>query len=508
MSAPESLPRRTLPVHSPVNGELVGEVPIATPDEVREAVARARAAQRDWAARSFSARAEVLHRAKERWLDRADELVSLVARENGKPQQEGLLHEVLAPLLTLTYFADHAERILEPTPIPASLTKHRSSYLHYKPRGVIGIISPWNFPMQQAYRGVNMALMAGNGVVLKPSEFTPLAAGLVRSFYVEAGLPPDLFHVVCGGGDVGAALIDAGVDMIEFTGSVATGRKVGAMCGERLIPCVLELGGKAPALILPDAPMPRALDAVLWGGFTNAGQVCVSVERLLVHEQLHDRFVAELAERVRGLRVGDATKSADIDVGPLVNARQRDIVEGLVNDALAKGATAVVGGKRIEGPGNFFEPTLLVGCTPEMDIMNKETFGPVVPVMRMADEAAMVAEANRSHLGLMAYVFSRDLDRARRVAEQIVAGTVTVNDVVATGAMPETPWHGLKQSGVGVAHSDEGLRGMCQLRHVNADLLPWLPKELWWFPYRSKDLGAMKKALRLLLGRGLGRFRG
>jgi succinate-semialdehyde dehydrogenase/glutarate-semialdehyde dehydrogenase len=371
---------------------------------------------------------------------------------------------------------------------------------------VVGVIAPWNFPFSIGFGGVAMALIAGNAVVLKPSEFTPLNAKLGREIYLEAGLPADLLQVVYGYGDVGAALIQSGVDMIEFTGSVVTGRKVAMACAERLVPSVLELGGKAPALILPDAPMPRTLDAVVWGGVANAGQVCASLERVLVHEAIYDRFVPALVEKVKALRQGDASASSDIDVGPMVNERQLIIVETLVNDAVARGAKVATGGKRREGPGFFYEPTVLLDCTPEMDILNKETFGPVIPVVKMASEEAMLAEANRSHLGLLAYVFTRDAEKGRRLAEKIEAGTVMVNDVLATHAAAETPWGGIKQSGLGHIHSDDGLRHMCETRHVNYPILPWLSREQWWYPYQAKDLPLFKRALAALYGRGVGRI--
>jgi len=351
-----------------------------------------------------------------------------------------------------------------------------------------------------------MALFAGNTVVLKPSEFTPLSAMLLRRLYVEAGVPEDCLQIVNGFGDVGAALIDAGVDFVEFTGSVNTGKKVAAMCGERLIPCVLELGGKAAALVMEDADTERTMGAVLWGGYANAGQVCASIERLVVHEKVYDHFVPRLVERVKALRVGDATKSSEIDIGPLVNLRQLEIVEALVADAVAKGATVACGGERVAGPGYFYAPTVLLNVTPAMDIVNKETFGPVVPVMKVGSEAEAILEANRSHLGLLAYVFTKNGARGRRMAEQIRCGTVMVNDVLATAAAAETPWSGLKQSGIGVAHSDDGLRHMCEARHVNYDAVPWLNRELWWFPYHSGNLPFLKRLLNLLYGSGFGRL--
>ncbi len=493
----------SLVVVSPANGNWVGQVAMTPAGDVPEVVRRARAAQPAWAARPLAERVAVLRRVRQKVLDASERIVELVAKENGKPKHEGLLHEVMAPLELLTYFTDAAPRILEPQNIPMRLMVNRASYIHYVPRGVIGVIGPWNFPHHTPFGGVVMALLGGNAVVLKPSEFTPLIAQLVHGLYLEAGVPADVFQVVYGLGDVGAALIAGGVDMIEFTGSVATGRKVGVACAERMIPCVLELGGKAPALVLPDADLTRTANAITWGGWANAGQVCASIERLLVHEAVYERLVPMVVERARALRVGDAAESADIDIGPLVNERQLRIVEARVADAVAKGATVACGGHRLQRPGNFYAPTVLLDVTPDMDVLNEETFGPVVPVQKIKDEAAMIAEANRSHLGLLAYVFSRDGARARSVAERLEVGTVMINDVIVTNAMAETPWGGLKQSGIGVTHSDDGMRAMCQARHVNYDLLPWLSKEPWWYPYRASDLPLLQRGLRLLYGRGL-----
>jgi succinate-semialdehyde dehydrogenase/glutarate-semialdehyde dehydrogenase len=493
-------------IHSPASGKLVGEVPVTSADDVRATVARARAAQKAWGARSVAERAEVLFRVRERLLARTDEVVDLLTRESGKPRQEALLHEVMEVADAITYFAGDAQRILAPQPISLHLLKHRASYLHWTPRGVVGIIGPWNFPLTLVYGGVIMALMCGNAVVVKPSEFTPLIAKLGREIFLDGGVPEDLLGIVYGRGDVGAALIDGGVDMIEFTGSVATGRKVAAMCGERLIPCVTELGGKAPALILQDADLERALHASTWGGFANNGQVCASIERLLVHQEVYDKFVPRFVEKVKALRVGDPATGDEVDVGPLVNARQRDIVAARVADAVARGATVACGGHAIDGPGNFYAPTVLLDCTPEMDVMNQETFGPVVPVMKLPTEAAMVEEANRSHLGLLAYVFTRDTDRGRRVAETIAAGTVMVNDVLASHAMPETPWGGVKASGIGHTHGDDAMRHMCEQRHVNYDLLPWMKRELWHFPYRAADIPRFKAALKVVFHRAVSRL--
>ncbi len=499
-------PAPSLRIHSPANGSFVGEVLIDTPESVRAAVERARRAQPAWGARSIAERCAVMLKVRQAILEHTDEIVENAAKENGKPRHEGLLHEVMTQLELISYFAAESERILAPEPIPLRLLKHRASYIHFQPRGVCAIISPWNFPNHMGFGGAAMALFAGNSVIVKPSEFTPLSAQILRRIYVEAGIPEGCIQVVNGYGDVGAALIDAGVDFVEFTGSVGTGKKVAQMCGERLIPCVLELGGKAPALVMDDADLSRSLNAVLWGGYANAGQVCASIERLVVHEKVYDRFVPALVEKVKALRVGDASASSDVDVGPLVNQRQLDIVSRLVDDAVARGARVACGGHRIEGPGLFYAPTVLLDCTPEMEILNKETFGPVVPVMKVGSEAEAILEANRSHLGLLAYVFTKSGARGRRIAEQIRAGTVMVNDVIATAAAAETPWGGVKQSGIGVAHSDLGLRHMCEARHVNYDATPWLSRELWWYPYEAKSLPVLRRMLHALYGRGLNRL--
>ncbi len=490
-------------VRCPSTSEVIGSVPIAKDEDVAAAVARARAAQVEWAARPLAERCRVLRQVKARIIARTDDICALLSREQGKPRVEGLTTEILGLVDLIQYFTAEAERILAPEPIPLHLMKHRASYLHWVPRGVVGIIGPWNFPFNLNNSPAVAALIAGNGVVIKPSEFTPLIQDLSREIFIEGGIPEDLYQVVHGYGETGAALIQ-NVDMIEFTGSVRTGKKVAAACGERLIPCVTELGGKAPFLVLEDADLDRAANALAWGGFANCGQVCASVERVLVHKSVLPGLLDRLVPKVKALEPKDTTQDELAQIGPLNNARQRDIVSALVEDAVSKGARAIVGGSAMEGPGNFYAPTLLVDVTPDMRIMSEETFGPVLPLMAMDDEESMIAEANRSHLGLLAYVFTRDGKRGRAVAERIQAGTVMVNDVLSTHGMPETPWGGVKQSGVGYTHGDASLRGMCEQRHINYDLLPTLKSEPYWYPYSPKLFGRMKRLVGTVFGGSLG----
>jgi acyl-CoA reductase-like NAD-dependent aldehyde dehydrogenase len=485
---------------NPATGAPLGEVPEQGPAEVRAAVEAARHAQRAWGALPIDERARRVQRFADVLMDRAEEVIDLLVREGGKTRLEALGMEVIVVADLVRYFAKHAPRMLAPEPIPLHLLKHRASYLHFVPRGVIGIIAPWNFPFSIPIGETVMSLIAGNGVVLKPSEVTPLIAHKARELYLAAELPADLFQVVTGRGPTGAALIDAGIDYCVFTGSVATGRKVAAACGERLIPCTLELGGKAPAVVCADADLERAAQAIAWGGFANSGQVCASVERVYAVDAIHDELVGRVVELARGLRQGDASSSDDVDIGAMAWDQQVATVERLVGSAVAAGARVECGGARAPGPGQFFQPTVLTGCRQDMDVMRKEIFGPVIPIMRVPDEDVAVQLANDSHLGLLAYVFTRDRERGKRLAERIEAGTVMVNDVLATYACPETPWGGVKQSGIGRTHSVLGLRDLCETRHVNHDRLS-LPREVWWYPYKAGTFKALLRGAKLLFGK-------
>jgi succinate-semialdehyde dehydrogenase/glutarate-semialdehyde dehydrogenase len=489
---------------NPATGEPLGDVPDQSPAEVKAAVDAARTAQLEWAKVPLELRCKRVLRFAEVLMSRAEEVIDLLSREGGKTRLEALGMEVIVVADLVRYFAKHAPAMLAPEPVPLHLMKHRASYLHFVPRGVIGIIAPWNFPFSIPIGEVVMSLIAGNGVVLKPSEVTPLIALKARELYLAADLPPDLFQVVTGRGGTGAALIDSGIDFCVFTGSVATGKKVAAACGERLIPCTLELGGKAPAVVCADADLDRAAGAITWGGFANAGQVCASVERVYAVDAIHDALVAKIVEQARALRQGDASVEAaggvEVDMGAMAWDRQVDNVERLVDAAVAAGAKVETGGTRGSGPGLFFPPTVLSNCRQDMDIMRKEIFGPVIPIMRVADEDEAVRHANDSHLGLLAYVFTKDRAHGKRIAERIAAGTVMVNDVLATYACPETPWGGVKQSGIGRTHSIHGLRDLCETRHVNHDRIS-LGREVWWYPYKQGTFRGLLRAAKLLFGK-------
>lgn len=500
--ADSPVPARMLTVDSPAREEPIGEVPVLGADEVKAAVERARAAQKAWAARSVRDRAAVLKRVRARLIERMDEVAACVMRENGKARTEAVMHEVGPLALQITWLAKRAPKLLEARAPRGLAPMPRGTKIHHRPRGVVGIISPWNFPFLIPFSATVEALLAGNAVVIKPSEHTPLVAELGKRIFNEGGVPSELIQVVTGDAGTGAALLEAGIDMVSFTGSVNGGRKVAARCGELLVPCTLELGGKAPLLILPDADLERASSAVVFGGFANSGQVCVGVERVYVHERQYEDVVARLVEKTRALRQGDP-EHEEVDVGAMVLPPQLDHVHVLVEDARAKGARILTGGARVERKGRFYPPTILADVTHEMRVAKEEIFGPLVPVMRYSDVEEAVRLCNDSHLGLNAYVFGNDRRQAHAVAERIDAGQVVVNDVFLNYVMPELPFGGVKASGIGRAHGEEGLLSMCHPHVVVDDRKAFAPgSDPWWFPYAdsktAKIVSWLKKTVGLL----------
>jgi succinate-semialdehyde dehydrogenase/glutarate-semialdehyde dehydrogenase len=487
--------------YAPASGEPLGEVPIASAQEVRAAMERARDAQVNWGELPIETRAERLLALRDLMVDRAEELVTLLSQECGKPRFEALTHEVMVVADLITYYAKRAAKILAPRELDLHLFRHRRSYVHYAPRGVVGVISPWNYPFVIPVGDTITALMAGNAVLLKPSEVTPLIALKFKEVFDASGMPRELFQVVTGDASTGAGLIDAHPDKIVFTGAVSTGRRVAAACGERLIPCTMELGGKAACIVSDDADVERAARAIVFGGFTNSGQVCISVERVYAHAVLHDALVDRVVKLTEELRQGDPARG-EVDVGAMIFPRQIEIVEQLLKDALERGATLRTGGKRKAGKGQFFEPTVLTGCDHSMRVMRDEIFGPIVPIMKVSSDEEAIALANDSELGLMGYVFAKDRVRGRRIAERVHAGTVMVNDVLNAYATPEAPFGGVKDSGFGRVHGDEGLLDMCEVRHVNYNRTPTLRREPVWFPYRKRAYGTMVRLMRVFMRSG------
>jgi acyl-CoA reductase-like NAD-dependent aldehyde dehydrogenase len=492
--------RRSIEVRSPATGELIGRVKAYDAEDVAAAVARARRAQQAWGALPVEERAERLLRFRDAVVDRAEELVDVLARETGKPRQEALLHEVAVLADLTTWYAAEAPRILAPRDVPHHLLRHRRTIVRHAPRGVVGVISPWNFPLVIPMGDVVAALVTGSAVVLKPSEVTPLIALKAKELWDATGLPEDLFQVVTGHGDAGAALIASGIQKLVFTGGVSTGRRVAAACGEHLVPCVMELGGKAPLIACADADLERTARAIVFGGFANAGQVCVSVERVYAHRDIHDRLLARVIELVGELRQGDG-QLGTTDVGPLIFGRQIEITEAHIADAVGRGAEVRSGGHRLPGAGQFFAPTVLSNCDHTMTVMKEEIFGPIVAFMRIADEEEGIRLANDSHLGLNAYVFTADRDKGLRIAERVEAGSVLVNDVLSNYGS-EAPFGGIKQSGFGRVHGEDALRDMAEVRAVSVDRFASPSRDPIWYPYTDKAYTWFSKGLRVLFSRG------
>jgi succinate-semialdehyde dehydrogenase/glutarate-semialdehyde dehydrogenase len=486
----QSLPstqKREIVCVNPATGEEIGRMPLTSASEVAAAVSRARKAQKPWSQLSYRARADYVLRAREIVLAQVDEIAALISRETGKPPAEATSMEVVPTLDLMHYFARNTETLLKRQKIDIGQydLMGRSSYIFYKPLGVVGIISPWNFPWATPLDEVVMALMAGNAVVLKPSELTPLCALKIGDVLREARFPEGLVEIVTGDGATGAALVEAGVDKIMFTGSVATGKRVAEAAARHLTPVVLELGGKDPMVVLEDADLANAARAAVWGGFANAGQACASIERCYVHESVAPEFTKLVVEETRKLRVGPPAGD-EIDVGSMTNERQLHIVEDHIQDAVEQGARIETGGRRVENTGGWFhEPTVVTNVDHSMELMRDETFGPVLPIMTFRSEDEALRLANDSIYGLTASVFTSDIARGRRLAEQIDAGTVMINEVVYTHAIAQTPWGGVKQSGYGRTHGRLGLLELVTPQHIHVNKVPWLP-DVWWFRYTAE----------------------
>jgi acyl-CoA reductase-like NAD-dependent aldehyde dehydrogenase len=473
----------------PSTGEEIGRVPLLDAAAVAAAVARARAAQPAWARLSYGERARFILRVREIVLEQVDEIANLISRETGKPVTEAIAMEIVPTLDLMHYFAGNTKQILKRKRVGLGQYSYmaRTSHIVYKPLGVVGIISPWNFPWATPLDEVVMALMAGNAVVVKPSELTPLTALKIADVFQQ--LPDGLLAIVTGDGSTGAALVEAGVNKIMFTGSVNTGKRVAEVAAKHLTPVVLELGGKDPMIVFEDANLENAARAAVWGAFCNSGQACASIERCYVHQSIADKFVDLVVKETKLLKQ-DKPSTGDIDVGAMTNERQLKIVEDHVSDAVEHGAEVRAGGHRLnESQGWFHQPTVVTNVDHSMKLMRDETFGPLLPIMTFQTDEEAVRLANDSIYGLTASVFTRDLDRGKRIAEQLDAGTVMVNEVVYTHAVAQTPWGGVKQSGYGRTHGSLGLLELVSAQHIHVNAMPGLA-DVWWFPY-SKRAGEL-----------------
>jgi acyl-CoA reductase-like NAD-dependent aldehyde dehydrogenase len=495
--------RRRISVASPATEQPIGDLAVATGEDVRAAVARARAAQPRWEAVGFKVRAAVMRRALALLLERQESYIDVIVRETGRSRFETIVMEMFPACDCLSYYAKHAARILADRKVPMHLLRTKKMLVTYRPLGVVGIITPWNGPFILSLNPTVQALMAGNTVVLKPSEVTPFSGRLVGDLFREAGLPEDVLTVVEGDGETGSALVDAGVDKISFTGSVRTGRKVGEACGRNLVPCTLELGGKDPMVVCADADIGRAAEGAVFGAFMNAGQFCCSTERVYVVEGVADEFTRRVVEKTKTLKLGT---EGEFDIGPMIWPKQLETIERHVADAVARGARVLTGGRRATQVGKlFYEPTVLVDVTHDMAVMREETFGPILPIVRVRDEDEAVAMANDTTYGLAATVWTRDEPGAIRIAKRLCAGSVCVNDSAITYGAVEAPFGGRRTSGVGQVNGETGLRGYCFAQPIVIDRFG-AKDEAVWYPYTAAKERTLQRVMHWVWGTPLGRW--
>jgi len=506
MTTASQIAGRTIKSVNPATGAVLRQIDCASDADVRAAVERARRAQPEWNALGVERRIEILRRFQRVLFDRKTEIARAITEEAGKPYVEALLTEVLIVLDSVRFLVENAFGFLRDEVVPHGnpAMKAKRGRILREPHGVIGIISPWNYPFSTPAAETLAALTTGNAVVLKPSELTPQTALELAKLLHESGIPDDAFQVVIGDGAVGAALLESPVDKVVFTGSVTTGRLIAQACAARLIPVVLELGGKDPMIVLDDADIDVASSAAVWGAFMNAGQTCLSVERCYVHHALYANFLDACVEKTRKLSVGNGM-DPKIEVGPMIHEKQLKIVEAHVEDARARGAQVLAGGSRLLGKGpNFYAPTVIAGVTHDMLIMREETFGPVLPVASFETDEQAIELANDSEFGLAASVWTRDRRRGEALARKIHAGTVMVNDVLSCFGISEAPHGGMKSSGIGRTHGRFGMEEMVRAKYVDIDLVPGM-KKVWWYGYGESFARQMEGFVDLLFARGLGK---
>jgi acyl-CoA reductase-like NAD-dependent aldehyde dehydrogenase len=493
----------TIPVENPATGELITTISVMGSGELAAMAARAREAQPGWEALGYDGRGRIMRRAQKWMIDNADRVLDAVVAETGKTHEDAQISDFGYTASALGFWAKEAAKYLAEERVPSwnnPVAAGKKLVIRYAPVGVVGVIGPWNYPIANSFGDCIPALMAGNAVILKPSEVTPLSSLLMAEMMRACGLPENVFQVATGDGGTGAALI-ANVDCVMFTGSSRTGKAVMKAAADALVPCYLELGGKDPMIVCADANLERAANAAAFYSMNNAGQVCISVERCYVEEPVYEEFVAKVTETVRGLRQGVPAGVGTVDVGAVIFPPQLDIVDDHVKDAVAKGAKVLTGGHAGPGPGRFFEPTVLVDVDHSMKCMTEETFGPTLPIMKIADAEEGVRLANDSNYGLQASVWTKDVSKGEALARRIEAGVVCVNDAQVNYTALNLPMGGWKSSGLGTRHGAAGIRKYTKVQSLLVTRRA-LKREPFMFPYKARQTRLLGRFYKLMYGRG------
>ncbi len=491
-------------VENPATGQRAGTVPDLGSAAVADMARRGRIAQPAWEAYGFEGRGRILSRAQKWLMDNSAQVIETIVSETGKTFEDASLAEIGYAGNAFGFWAKNAPEYLADERVKSGqiLVKGKKLTLRYRPLGLIGVIGPWNYPLTNSFGDCIPALAAGNSVILKPSEVTPLTSLLMAEGLRECGLPEDVLQIATGRGETGAALVQE-VDMIMFTGSTRTGRKVAEAAAQRLIPASLELGGKDPMIVLSDADLERAANFATYYAMQNAGQTCISIERVYVEEPVYDEFVSKVSDKVRALRVGAPQGPGSVEVGAITFPPQLETIEAHVADAIDKGARVLAGGHAVSGgAGRFYEPTVLVDVDHTMKCMTEETFGPTLPIMRVADAEEAVRLANDSPYGLGASVFSRDVQRGEQIARRLEVGAANVNDAMINYTVLELPMGGAKASGLGSRHGAGGIRKYCSQQAIVVTPKLALKREPHMYPYKRRTSRLLAGAFKFLYGRG------